>query len=191
MVEWDRDCDPYTWLLAPFRLHGDVQRWEGVCLFCLTATDQASVGRAAEQKWDNHPAGQCVEPMWRTGRTLEGKDQSTSQTHCTLFCLHQESTWLFAILFIIQRLWNGFISSTLRPYLSIVRGSISKSQAWVVKPTTSTVRGKWAYILSEALEPVWTTTEWLTGWPLQALILPTSCPDGAKKYFCYTLVTHP
>jgi hypothetical protein len=29
---------------------GSVQRWEDVCLFSLNVTDQASVGRAAEQE---------------------------------------------------------------------------------------------------------------------------------------------
>lgn len=99
---------------------------------------------------------------------------------------------LFSELFVIQRVWNGFISSALRPCLSTVRWSISKPEAWVVKPTTSEVGGRWTCILSDSLELVWATMVWLTGWPFQALILlPMCCPDGTKEYFCYTLLTHP
>lgn len=139
--------------------------------------------------------------VWRPCGGQEGlwteRVRASARHTAILFCLNHASACLLCIppdssLFVIQRFWNGFISSALRPCLSTVRWSVSKPEAWVVKPTTSKVGGRWTCILSDSLELVWATMVWLTGWPFQVLILlPVCCPDGTKEYFCYTLLTHP
>lgn len=115
----------------------------------------------------------------------DGKDSGDRGSECQPGTLPSSSVRAVARL-LSRDFGNGFIPSALRPCLSTVRRSLSKPQVWVVKRTTSSVGGRWTCTLSDALEPVWATT----GWPFQALILlPVCCPEGAKEYFCYALLT--